>query len=132
VVRELEARLAGRVGVEVSEDYWGGLRLMERMVGYDQVIVVDAMRTGEPTGSVRRFAPDSVATQRSASSHDVNLPTALRLGRMTGAPLPPDERIVLIGIEAQDVGTFGEQLTPAVEQAIPQAVDLVLAELEGC
>ena len=69
-------------------------------------------------------------TQRSASSHDVNLPTALRLGRMAGAQLPSDEHIVLFGIVAAAVETFSEQLTPEVLRAIPVAVELILSELE--
>jgi hydrogenase maturation protease len=129
VVQELRGRPEVPPDVEISEDYWGGLRLMERMVGYDRVIVVDAMRSGEAPGSIRRLGPDSVPTQRSASTHDVNLPTALRLGRMAGAALPADEGILLIGIEAADVETFSEQLTPEVQRAIPEAVALILSEL---
>ena len=53
------------------------------------------------------------------------------MGRLAGAQLPSDERIVLIGIEAADVETFSEQLTPEVLRAIPQAVELVLSELES-
>jgi hydrogenase maturation protease len=94
------------------------------------VIVVDAMRSGGAPGAVRRLSPDSVPTPRSASSHDVNLPTALQLGRLAGAQLPSDDRIVLIGIEAADVETFSEQLTAEVLGAIPAAVELVLSELE--
>lgn len=131
VVQQLRADLIDHPEVEISEDYWGGLRLMERMVGYDRVIVVDAMRSGGPAGAVFRLTPGSVATQRSASTHDVNLPTALRLGRMAGTQLPPDERIVLVGIEADDVETFGEELTPDVQRAIPEAIRLIIAELES-
>lgn len=131
VVQQLRADLIDHPEVEISEDYWGGLRLMERMVGYDRVIVVDAMRSGGPAGAVFRLTPGSVATQRSASTHDVNLPTALRLGRMAGTQLPPDERIVLVGIEADDVETFGEELTPNVQRAIPEAIRLIIAELES-
>lgn len=131
VVQQLRADLIDHPEVEISEDYWGGLRLMERMVGYDRVIVVDAMRSGGPAGAVFRLTPGSVATQRSASTHDVNLSTALRLGRMAGTQLPPDERIVLVGIEADDVETFGEELTPDVQRAIPEAIRLIIAELES-
>ena len=46
VVEELRPLLADRPDVEVSEDYWGGLRLMERMIGFDRAIVIDAIQTG--------------------------------------------------------------------------------------
>ncbi len=131
VAERLKSLLADRAGVTVDEDYWGGLRLMERMVGYDRAIVIDAMAPeGEP-GKIRLLGPDSLPTQRSASAHDVGLPTALRLGREAGAHLPAAEDILLIGIEAADVLNFGEKCTPEVEAAVPRAVEAVLAALDG-
>ena len=126
VVAELRRQLAERADIEVSEDYWGGLRLMERMVGFDRAVVIDAICTGAPPGTIHRLRPADLPTQKSASAHDVNLPTALAFGRQAGVHLPPDEWIHLVGIEAVDILTFSEQLTPAVETAIPRAVELVL------
>ncbi len=48
-----------------------------------------------------------------------------------GLHLPLDDAIVLIAIEAEDVLTFGEECTPAVAAAIPQAVKLVQEILEN-
>jgi hydrogenase maturation protease len=126
VAAKLKPLLADRPEVEVSEDYWGGLRLMERMVGFDRAIVIDAICTGAPPGSIHRLTPGSIPTQRSASSHDVNLPTALTLGRTAGLQLPGDDQILLVGIEAEDILSFGEQCTPAVESAIAPVVEEVL------
>jgi hydrogenase maturation protease len=129
VVAELKPLLAGRSDIEVGEDYWGGLRLMERMVGFDRAVVVDAICTKAPPGTIHRLTPDSIPTQKSNSAHDMTLPTALALGRQVDAHLPLDKNIRLIGIEAEDVLTFTEHCTPAVEAAIPQAVQAVLEEL---
>lgn len=131
VAKAVEPLVAGRPDVEVSEDYWGGLRLMERMVGYDRAIVVDAICTGAQPGTIHRLKPGSIPTQRSASAHDVNLPTALAVGRQAGAHLPRDEHIVLIAVEAEDVLTFSEECTPAVAAAIPRAVEEVLSALRS-
>jgi hydrogenase maturation protease len=104
---------------------------MERMIGFDRAVVIDATAPeGEP-GRIRLLAPDSIPTQHSASAHDVNLPTALRLGREAGAHLPETDEIVLVGIEAADVLNFGEDRTPEVEAAVPRAVEAVLAALEN-
>lgn len=130
VAAELKRMLADRPEVEVSEDYWGGLRLMERMAGYDRAIVVDAISTGAPPGTIHKLGVASIPTQHSASAHDVNLPTALALGRQTGVPLPRDEDILLVGIEAEDVVTFGERCTPAVEAAIAPAAQTVVRAVE--
>jgi hydrogenase maturation protease len=131
VVEQLKPLLADRHDVEVSEDYWGGLRLMERMIGFDRAIVVDAIQTGAPPGTIHLLTPEGIATQRSASAHDVNLATALEFGRHAGAKLPENGRIQLVGIEAADTLTFGERCTPAVEAAIPRAVEAVLKALAG-
>ncbi len=65
VVEQLKPLLADRADVEVSEDYWGGLRLMERMIGFERAIVVDAIQTGAPPGTIHLLTPEGIATQRS-------------------------------------------------------------------
>ena len=131
VVQRLKTVLADRDDVDVREDYRGGLRLMERMIGYERAIVVDAIRTGAEPGTIHHLAPDSVPTQRSASAHDVNLPTALAFGRRTGVHLPADRDIRLVGIEAVDVASISDRCTPSVEAAIPRAVDEVIGALDS-
>ena len=130
VVQILRETLPENGNFDLSEDYWGGLRLMERMIGYDRAVIIDAILTGSDPGSIHMLSPEDVPTQRSASAHDVNLPTALTLGRQAGAHLPDSKDILLIGIEAADVQTFNEELSPEVEAALPDAVNAVLYALE--
>jgi hydrogenase maturation protease len=130
VAAELRKLLAGRPEVTVAEDYWGGLRLMEQMVGYERAIVIDAIQTGAAAGTLHHLGPGDIPTQRSASSHDMNLPTALVFGRQAGLDLPEDRNILLVGIEAEDILNFGEACTPAVAAAVPRAVADVLAALD--
>ena len=130
VAAELREPLAGRADVAVVEDYWGGLRLMEQMVGYDRAIVIDAICSGAAPGTIHHLAPGDMPTQRSASSHDMTLSTALTLGRQAGLRLPDDAAILLVGIEADDILNFGETCTPAVAAAVPRAVADVLAAVD--
>jgi len=129
VIQILKERIADLPDIELMEDYWGGLRLMEQMVGYDHAIIVDAICTGALPGTIHLLSPDDIPTQRSASAHDVNLPTALEFGRQAGAHLPASENILLVGIEAADVQTFEESLSPEVEAALSNAVEQILSEL---
>jgi len=131
VVRALRDRLADRPDVDVEEDFNGGLRLMEHMVGYDRAIVVDAICTGGVAGSIHRLRGGDMPTQHSASGHDATLRTALDFGRSVGAALPRDEGVLVIGIEAADVATFGSHCTPEVQAAVPVAVETVLSALES-
>jgi hydrogenase maturation protease len=130
VIQILKESIGELPDVELMEDYWGGLRLMEQMVGYERAIIVDAICTGAPAGTIHILSPDDIPTQRSASAHDVNLPTALEFGRQAGAQLPSSENILLIGIEAADVQTFEESLSPEVEAALPEAVNQIQSALK--
>lgn len=114
--------------VDVIEVSVGGLALMETMVGYDRIILLDALfASEEEVGEVRVFeAGDLQSTLNSASTHDADLPTALRLGRSLGAVLPPNDRIQIVGITAHDVLTFGEAPSPRVMAAVPHAAATVL------
>ena len=124
LVRE---RLHGAPGVDVEEEEAGGLRLMERMTGYDRAVLVDAAVTGGTPGEVRRLAPEDLPTQRTAAAHGIDLPAALALGRQLGYPMPSEVRIV--AIEAASVLEFRHDMTPAVAAAVEPAVEAVLEEL---
>lgn len=131
VVQELEKRLE-REDVDFAEASVGGMRILDVVGGYERVIMVDAIQTQEGTpGEIYRLTPERFRLSLHAgSSHDLSLPGALTLGRTMGLTLPKDEDFVIIAIEVEDVITFTETCTPAVQEAIPRAVSTVLAELE--
>lgn len=126
VIQYLRLRLAVGTKVGLEEDHCGGLRLMERMIGYSRVIIVDATRSGATPGTVREMTLFDVPTRHSGSSHDADLLTALAMGRHAGALLPENEDIRIVGVEAAEVLTFGLECTPAVRSAIDQAAKIVL------
>lgn len=134
VIESLAAR-ALPPNVEVDCCSLGGLSLMERMSGYERVILVDAIYTGEqPAGNVSCFTladlPDQSAGH-TASAHDTSLRNALNVGRSMEIPLPDDRHVVVVAIEAEKVYDFSEELSPEVASAVPKAVDLVLRCLES-
>jgi hydrogenase maturation protease len=127
----LSADGAAPPGVDVDWAAAGGLSLMERMIGYERAIVVDAIATGDlPVGSVRRLAlqdlPDP-CVGHTGSAHDASLQTAVRLGRRLGAALPQD--ITIVAVEAGPIHEFCDTLSPAVAGAVAPATALVLAAL---
>jgi hydrogenase maturation protease len=117
----------------ITEVGVGGLRLMEMMIGYDRVILIDALiqRNGGPPGTIHRMTLDDLRTisptQHSASAHDTTLVTALEMGRRIGLALPGE--IIIYAIEVENVLDFGEQPTLAVAEAIPRVAAAVLDEL---
>lgn len=122
-----------RENVDVTEVSAGGLRLMEAMVGYDRVILIDAIlhKNGNQPGKISRMTLDDLRrispTQHSASAHDTTLVTALDAGRELGLSLPDD--IIIFAIDVENVMDFSEEPTPDVASAIPKVKDAVLADL---
>lgn len=133
VVREALNGAGDSDRVIVREACVGGLSLAEMLIGFHRAIVIDAIMTGnDPPGTVSHLTlADLPGTLNTASAHDTNLATALHALRRFGAVLPPDEAIDIIAVEAQDVWTFAEQCTPAVQKSIPDAAALVLRILYG-
>jgi hydrogenase maturation protease len=133
VAEAVRAALPPASPVEISEMSVGGLRLMERMLGYDRVILVDALQPdkGHP-GTFRRLSyadlQASSPTQHCACAHDTSVVTAVEAARRMGFPVPCE--IVIYGVAVGDVLSFGEEPTPAVAAAIPQVAAAVLKELD--
>ena len=132
VARSVSCRLGDESGVDVTELSIGGLALMETMIGYDKIILIDAMQTkdGSP-GMVKRMNLDDLqaisTTQHHASPHDANLITALSLGKKLGISLPED--ITIFAIEVENVTDFNDHLTPAVAAAVPYLTKIIISEL---
>jgi hydrogenase maturation protease len=128
VVEEVRKRFDGG-DVTVSEASAGGLSLLELVVGYDKVIIIDAIQTSEgQPGQIHCLSPEEFhGSLRAASSHHISFATALQLGRRLGMDVPKE--ILILAAEAADVDTFGEKLTPSVAAAVPKVVKLVLQEL---
>jgi hydrogenase maturation protease len=119
--------------VEVDCLALGGLSLMERLVGYERVIIIDSIQTRDGRiGQVYRFELDDLpdlSTGHTTAVHDTSLQTALKMGRAMGVQLP--DEITIVGIEAERVYDFSEELTPQVAAAIPEATSAVVELLNG-
>lgn len=129
VAREVERRI-GNSQVTVVQSSGGGLNLLDSISGFEQVIIIDAIQTGEGNaGQIRLLEPKDFSLARHLRSpHQVDLISALELGRRLEIPMP--SAISIVAVEAKDVVTFDEKLTAEVEQAIPEAVDMVLCQLK--
>lgn len=113
--------------VEVDCAALGGLRLMERMLGYDRVILIDSIETQEgPEGRMRVFSLEELADPcagHTASAHDASLRTALELARALGEAVP--SRVDVVAVEVRNLYRFSERLSEPVWQGIPRAVQAV-------
>ena len=130
VAEAISACLGQRAAVEIDTASLRGLSLMERLTGYERVILVDAIFTGQkPVGTVSQFhlseLPD-LSTGHPGATPDTSLRNALNIGRSMDIPLPQDKEVMIVVIETENVYDFSEKLSPPVEAAIPLAVEAVL------
>jgi len=119
-------------GVEVRQSEVAGLRLLELVRGFTRVIIIDALKSPaeagrEPGEIVRYEAEDFKGGQRYGSAHSIGLGTVLELGHKLGYDMPAD--VTVFAIEAVDVETFGEELSPPVAAAAERVLGLIVAEL---
>lgn len=114
-------------GVDTRQEAIGGLDILPMIYGYGCAIIVDAVQTFEHgPGSVMIFDPeDFESTVADASAHDVNLATAIKIGRQMDPDIMPDV-IRFVAVEVEDIQTMGETMTPEVGAAVGSAVDAVL------
>jgi len=130
VVQELARRISDQ-DIDVLDVNTSGLDLLENIAGYDKVIIIDAIETdtGDRGGIYKLGLEDLVNTVNQASwPHNVNLATAIDIGRKFVANQMPKE-MVIFAIVVGQVTSFAEEMTAKVRETVPKVVDLVLQEI---
>lgn len=124
VAREIGKRI-NDPNVSVHEASLGGLELLDPMIGFDKVILIDAYKTenGE-IGTITRINSEDLKGGSAMTRHQVPFHEALELGRKLNMDLP--EEIMIYGIKVKDTMTFGESCTPEVTACIPKIVKTIL------
>lgn len=102
-----------------------GFSFLDLLTDRREVLVVDAIVTGSaPPGTIHQFLAHRLApTWNLIGSHHINLPTTIEMGRELGMIMP--ERVDVIAVEAADVQTLHQGLTPAVQRQVPEIVSMV-------
>ncbi len=94
--------------------------------GADKLIIVDAVKGGEAPGTIYRLSPDDITMdeEEPLSLHQINLLQMLDVCALIGRkPLT-----VIIGVEPKEVH-FSMELSPEVEEKVPQVIELILEEI---
>lgn len=117
-------------GVDIEELPASGLELLDMVLGYDRVILIDAIQTrdGVPGDHYILAEEDFERAVHGSSPHGINIATALAMGRKVVPERMPKE-VVFLAIEAEDLVNVRERLTPRVAERLPSIVDMVEREL---
>ena len=132
VARGVAARALPGVSVRVLRD---PTALIDLWSTHGLVVVVDAVRSGAPPGTVHRLVvgpgrtplPGSSWAASGRGTHAFGLAAVVELARALQR-LP--EQMVVIGVEAASFG-HGDGLSEPVCAAVPVAVEQVVEEVRG-
>ena len=129
VARILEAEWSFPDNVVVEDLGTPALELPTHIAGYDRVILIDAVDASATAGTIRLYRRDEILRHPPGiriSPHDPSLKeTLMMLDLMEQAP----QDILLVGIVAKET-SMGIGLSDEIRDALPHAVDAVIAELE--
>lgn len=105
-------------------------RLVALLDGIRHAIVVDALVSAAPPGTVMCVAPEALAADAGAaySSHGIDVAAAIALARALAAPAAAP-RISIVAIAIAPPAGPGDSLSAPVAAALPRAAARILALL---
>ena len=129
VVERLDREYEFPENVSIVDGGTLGIHLLGVISRADRLIVVDAIRNGGTAGSLYRLVGEEIPKRIFAknSLHQVDLLEALTLCQA----LDRVPETVILGVEPQDMETVGIELTPLVQERLPDLIRMVFHELQG-
>lgn len=126
-VDELRRRFEFGPAVMLIDGGTSAMELLEDMAKADLLLILDAVSSGRPAGSVIRLSGDEVPRffTTKLSPHQVGIADVLAALVLTDES--PAETII-VGVEPAAL-KLGMELSPAVAAAVPRVIDAVMVEL---
>lgn len=131
IATEINKRSSLRSLGEVFFASVAGFALIDLLKDRKSALIVDTIQTGKvPPGTLHTFRAGVFTPSKNLiTSHQISLPTALEFGSKMGINMP--QNIDILAVEAFDIETLSEQLTPDVQQAVLPALDFIANWLEN-
>jgi hydrogenase maturation protease len=125
IARSLKKRKPELEVIETSE---AGIALLDFIVGYDRLIIIDSIKTGEgEPGELYKMEMGAFKpTTHLTSLHGVDMATAFELGQRLGYHMP--QRVSLYAVEVKDNTSFGEECTEEVRGKISLITEQIIGE----
>ncbi len=127
VIERLKRDFKFPPNVELIDGGTAGFGLIDLLDGAEHLIIVDAVQGNDEPCSIYRFKfedmPSSIS--KKFSPHQIGILETLTLKKMLGKI--PDTTI--IAIQPKDCSNWGTELTPEIENKIPNIINLVIEEL---
>ena len=116
--------------VDVLESERGGIYLLDVLEGYDKAIIIDAIKSEKgKLGEIYKLSLDDFSYfPKSDSLHSVDIITGLKFYIKENIRVP--DNIIIYSIEVETIDEFGVGLTPEVEKAAVELVEIIKKELK--
>lgn len=111
--------------VDVEIIFGVGFEVNDKIMGYDDVIIIDAAKMGYEPGTILEVGVDDIFSDHQlASSHAVTLGSTLKVGYELFPEEMPDKLTIFL-IEAEDYFEFTKICSPRVQAAITRLVQKI-------
>ncbi len=126
VLREIE-KLALPQGVTCLDGGTGGFVLLGPLQSADRIVMIDAAADGNPVGTITRTTPRfSSDYPPTLTAHDVGVKDLLDVFYTLGG----DCEVVLFAITIDPHQSITLSMSPVVEKAASEAVEMIVEELK--
>ncbi len=124
--QRLKSRFNGTVAWLATEE--AGLTLLEYLVGYRRVILVDAIVTTAPEGTVVPLRLDDFRVHAAAAWHQMGIPEVILMGKELRLPMPRE--VVLLGIAVRHCNWGTDGICATLKRQLPQIQQQVLSQVK--
>lgn len=114
--------------LDVIEASAAGFRVVDEIIGYERLILLDSIKTGEaePGTFYKLDFSEFETTLHHTSPHDVSLFKAFEIMKQQGADLPSE--IKIYAVEVTDTQSFSESCSKKVFTALPSIAEEIIKE----
>jgi hydrogenase maturation protease len=131
---DIAAQLATKVkkkNITVRSGSIDGLAMLDEIMGFDRVIFIDSIKTGNANPGDIHIIPVKQLEQKQSlvSSHGIDFVTAVRLGRRFGYRMP--DKIVVYAIEIENNESYDETCTEKVKGSIPKVIEQITRDIHN-
>lgn len=131
-VEELQKRYRFPENVEILDGGTSGIELLSYISGRDYLIIIDAIKSGNPAGTVLKVEGEDVPAQfrTRISPHQLGISDLLAAASLTGE-MP--KQLVLFGIEPKEI-VLGIGLSREVRRGLEHLIEVIVEDLRriGC
>ncbi|NUM33288.1 MAG: hydrogenase maturation protease [Candidatus Brocadiae bacterium] len=117
-------------GIHLYYPGLAGLNLLDYFESNAIIIIVDAIRLGNPLGTIVRFTKENFPSlwQTGISLHSLGIIEAIKIGEILFPEKMPAQ-IVFFCIEGKQFEEYSTNLSTEVQEAIPSFIEQIMKEI---